>query len=161
MRRALAGRTDWGELQGAGRITPGEDRWVRAYDAAATATSPEAVATQRTVLYKPHGGVAPARQFLLTDADYVEVLTEIDIQTPIPEVVRERRAGRGFLFLGCRFNEQTLRIFARGILKRSGGNHVAVFDDLAALTPNEARFLDEIGIEAVECRLSDVADAVA
>ena len=44
-----------------------------------------------TLLYKPHGSVAPARNFLISDADYVEVLTEIDIQTPIPDAVKDRR----------------------------------------------------------------------
>jgi hypothetical protein len=46
------------------------------------------------------------RNFLVSDSDYVEVLTEIDIQTPIPAVVQQRRTGRNFLFLGCRFSNQ-------------------------------------------------------
>nr|WP_247382421.1 MULTISPECIES: SIR2 family protein [unclassified Bradyrhizobium] len=42
----------------------------------------------------------------LTDADYVEVLTEIGIQTPVPNPIKERRNGRSFLFFGCRFNDR-------------------------------------------------------
>lgn len=50
--------------------------------------------------------IDPVRNFLVSDSDYVEVLTEIDIQTPIPAVVQQRRTGRNFLFLGCRFSNQ-------------------------------------------------------
>ena len=31
---------------------------------------------------------------------------EIDIQTPIPAIVQQRRKDRNFLFLGCRFAYQ-------------------------------------------------------
>ncbi len=68
-----------------------------------------------TILYKPHGSIAPAKNFLITDADYVEVLTEIDIQTPIPDEVKARRTGRNFLFLGCRFNDSSWHLCAPGV----------------------------------------------
>ena len=74
-----------------------------------------------TLLYEPLGSVSPAANFLVSDSDYVEVLTEIDIQTPIPRAVQHLRSGRGFLFLGCRFSTQLERIFARQIIKRSCG----------------------------------------
>jgi hypothetical protein len=157
MRRALGVDVDWVEIQGAARVAIGEDRWVRCYDATGSVVAPDRLGHARTILYKPHGAIKPGGQFLLTDADYVEVLTEIDIQTPIPQDIRQRRQGRGFLFLGCRFDEQTLRTFAREILKRSGGKHVAVFDDPETLTRNERRFLTEIGAEIVACPLALVA----
>lgn len=105
--------------------------WVRY-----SGTSPEEA---DTVLYKPHGSVVPEPNFLISDADYVEVLTEIDIQTPIPPVVQRLRTGRHFLFLGCRFNTQLDRIFARQIMKRSSDRHWVILDE--ETTPKEARFL--------------------
>jgi hypothetical protein len=101
--------------------------------------SPEAAEMADTVLYKPHGSVHPEPNFLISDADYVEVLTEIDIQTPIPPVVQRLRTERHFLFLGCRFNQQLDRIFARQIMKRSSDRHWAIFDE--ETTKKEARFL--------------------
>jgi hypothetical protein len=74
-----------------------------------------------TLLYQPLGSVAPAANFLVSDSDFVEVLTEIDIQTPIPQAVQQLRTNRGFLFLGCRFSTQLERIFAHQIIKRSSG----------------------------------------
>ena len=109
MRAAFEGRSDWGEIQGNTRAGIGEDRWYRFYDSAAAEANREAAETWTTLLYKPHGGVVPAKNFLISDADYVEALTEIDIQTPIPEEVRLRRTNRSFLFIGCRFNDQLLQ----------------------------------------------------
>ncbi|MDR3522857.1 MAG: SIR2 family protein [Acetobacteraceae bacterium] len=148
MRTALQDQTGWGEIQGINRAGIGESRWYRAYDPQGVAVPVEAAEGWRTLLYKPHGAVAPARNFLIADADYVEVLTEIDIQTPIPDAVKTRRTGRGFLFLGCRFHDQMLRSYARQIMKRSAGPHVAILPD-ATLTSNELKFLAEQGIEVM------------
>jgi SIR2-like domain len=104
-------------------------------------------------LYKPHGGALPARNFLISDADYVEVLTEIDIQTPIPEVVKDRRRDRAFLFIGCRFHDQLLRTYARQVTKRSGARHYAIVDP-AALTRNEVKFLSSQGLTPIALPLA-------
>ncbi|MGY8666956.1 SIR2 family protein [Bradyrhizobium sp. UFLA05-109] len=140
MRNALAGHSNWGEIQGITRAGLIEDRWFRFYDSAGTEADCSLAKRWTTILYKPHGSVAPARNFLVSDADYVEVLTEIDIQTPIPGEVKARRTGRSFLFLGCRFNDQLLRTYARQVLKRSSDVHYAVVDP-DMLTKNERRFL--------------------
>ncbi|RAI00727.1 SIR2 family protein [Acuticoccus sediminis] len=159
MRRALAeAGADFGEVQGITRAAIGETEWYRFYDAAGDEVA--APAAWRTVLYTPHGGTRPAHNYLISDADYVETLTEIDIQTPIPDIVAERRAGRSFLFLGCRFHDQLLRTYARQIAKRSSGPHVAVFDPGTALTRNERRFLAAEGIVPVAAPLLTLASAL-
>lgn len=141
MRSALVAKDGWGEVQGITRAGVGEDQWYRFYDRSGMQTDAAAAGGWKTVLYKPHGGVVPARNFLISDADYVEVLTEIDIQTPLPEVIRDRRTDRGFLFLGCRFHDQLLRTYARQIMKRSAGPHYVIVDPADTLTRNEVRFL--------------------
>jgi hypothetical protein len=95
---------------------------------------------------------------LVSDSDFVEVLTEIDIQTPIPEAVQKLRTGRHFLFLGCRFATQLDRIFARQIMKRSSAKHWAVLPEQP--TKNEARFLAEQNIERIALPLRDFAAAL-
>ncbi|NNM57798.1 SIR2 family protein [Acidocella sp.] len=154
MRSALAGLDNWGEVQGITRAGIGEDRWFRFYNAAGEATCATQAAEWTTLLYRPHGGVTPARNYLISDADYVEVLTEIDIQTPIPEEVRHRRAGRSFLFLGCRFHDQMLRSYARQIMKRSTATHYALLPE-GEITRNESRFLTEQGIIPVTLPFND------
>jgi hypothetical protein len=153
MRTALAGRAGWGEVQGITRAGIGEDRWYRFYDADGKEVDRASATTWTTILYKPHGSVAPAKNFLISDADYVEVLTEIDIQTPIPDIVKERRMGRSFLFIGCRFNDQLLRTYARQITKRSADMHYAIVEP-ETLSRNELRFLVEQGLTPLAISLA-------
>lgn len=156
MRAALAGRSDWGSIQGASKSRRTSDvPWVRAFDANGVECEAEAAIDWATVLYKPHGAAQPDGDVLASDSDYVEVLTEIDLQTPIPGVVKERRGTCGFLFLGCRFYDQILRNFARCIMRRAGGPHYAVVPD--GLTPNELKFLRIEGITPIVMPLAEAS----
>ncbi len=159
LRSAFASRSGWGEIQAASRATPGEYRWYRAYDSTGAECSPALADQWSTLIYKPHGCVTPFSNFLISDADYVEVLTEIDIQTPIPDTVKTRRAESGFLFLGCRFHDQSLRTYARQIAKRSAGGHVVVID--GTLSKNEEKFLRELDASVVRQDLPSFAAELA
>lgn len=154
---AVKGRADWGIVQGvskARRLDGGV--WSRAVDADGATVSDTGADAWNTILYKPHGAAQPTGDVLVSDADYVEVLTDIDIQTPIPEAVKTRRAGRGFVFLGCRFYDQILRTFARQIPKHSGGPRFAVVPE--DLTRNEIKFME---IEGIQPLTMPLAEAVA
>jgi hypothetical protein len=96
--------------------------------------------------------------YLVSDSDYVEVLTEIDIQTPIPVAVQAHRTGRNFLFLGCRFDDQLTRCFARQIMKRSSDRHWAVLPEEP--TRMEARFLQEQNITRIAMPLAAFSEAL-
>jgi hypothetical protein len=157
MRAALDGRETWGEVQGITRAGIGEDRWYRFYDGHGKEVDRAAAKDWTTLLYKPHGSIVPAKNFLISDADYVEVLTEIDIQTPIPDIVKERRTGRSFLFIGCRFNDQLLRTYARQITKRSADAHYALVEP-DRLSKNELRFLVEQGLTPLAIALPRAVD---
>jgi hypothetical protein len=160
-RKALAGRSDWVQIQGVSqaehfgewthRFGPDGSRLAQAADAPAAPGSD-------TILYEPMGSVSPAANYLVSDSDYVEVLTEIDIQTPVPAAIQEIRRGRSFLFLGCRFNTQLERIFAHQVSKRSSDVHWAVLPEPP--TRNEKRFLEEHGIERLDLRLAEFAEAL-
>lgn len=110
------------------------------------------------LLYKPLGGHAPAGNYLVSDSDFVEVLTEIDIQTPIPAAVQAWRTGRNFLFVGCRFDDQLTRCFARQIMKRSSDQHWAVLPEEP--TRMEARFLQEQNITRIDMPLAQFSSAL-
>jgi hypothetical protein len=150
--QAASHRVDWAEVQGLAQ-SEHLGHWTGWYDAQGQAQADPIAAP--TLLYKPWGGHAPAGNFLVSDSDFVEVLTEIDIQTPIPALVQQRRGRLGFVFLGCRFNDQLPRAFARQILKRSAGPHFAVLADEP--TRMEARFLAEQGITRIALPLPAVA----
>ncbi|SDF99860.1 SIR2 family NAD-dependent protein deacylase [Alloyangia pacifica] len=156
--RAFGTSGNWGLVQGVSRNGEWIDIFTRAYDSAGQQVE-AADPTWKTLLYKPHGIARAGSSYLISDSDYVEVLTEIDIQRPIPEAVQERRSGRPFLFLGCRFDDQMLRIFARQITKRSGQGHIAVMP--GPLTRMERRFLEDGGITWLDLPVSAVAEALS
>jgi len=148
----------WGQVQG---LSQSEHfgTWTAAYAADGSLfgslDGPALPQGWNTLLYKPLGGRAPASNYLVSDTDFVEVLTEIDIQTPIPQPVQAMRSGRSFLFIGCRFNDQLARNFARQIMKRSSDTHWAVLPD--ALTRMEERFLAEQNIQRIDMPLAAFA----
>jgi hypothetical protein len=129
-------------------------QWTGAYAADGTPLA-ELSAEPGRLLYKPWGAHGPAGNYLVSDSDYVEVLTEIDIQTPIPAQVQAWRSGRNFLFLGCRFDDQLTRCFARQIMKRSSDRHWAVLP--VEPTRMEARFLEEQNITRIPMPLAEFA----
>jgi len=147
---------DWVQLQG---LSQSEHfgHWTGAYAADGTVL-PTISAYPDRILYKPLGSHGPAGNYLVSDSDYVEVLTEIDIQTPIPAAVQAWRSGRNFLFLGCRFDDQLTRTFARQIMKRSSDRHWAVLPH--APTRMEARFLREQNITRIDMPLPEFATAL-
>lgn len=155
---AMAGKTDWGWTQGVSRNGEWIEIWTRSYESDGTERAEGVDPSWGTLIYKPHGLARKGSSFLMSDSDYVEVLTEIDIQTPIPEEVRARRTNRDFLFLGCRFDDQMLRIFARQITKRSRGNHIAVIE--GPLTRMEEKFIEELGITRLDLPMSSVKSAL-
>ena len=146
-------KTDWAQVQG---LSQSEHfgNWTGAYAADGTAL-PALPADTARLLYKPIGSHGPAGNYLVSDSDYVEVLTEIDIQTPIPAAVQAWRAGRNFLFVGCRFDDQLTRCFARQIMKRSSDKHWAVLPNEP--TRMEARFLEEQNITRIAMPLAQFA----
>ena len=129
-------------------------QWTGAYAADGTALA-ELSADPGRILYKPWGARSPAGNYLVSDSDFVEVLTEIDIQTPIPAAVQAWRSGRHFLFLGCRFDDQLTRSFARQIMKRSSDRHWAVMPNEP--TRMEAQFLAQQNITRIGMPLAEFA----
>jgi len=157
--KALRARSSWGMVQG---VSQQEHfgNWVHYFNADGTHAGVESTgysAEWKTLLYQPLGSVWPAHNYLVSDSDFVEVLTEIDIQTPIPEPVQEIRKKRNFLFLGCRFSTQLERLFARQIMKRSSDKHWAVLPDEP--TRNEAHFLEQFNVERIPMSLTDFVPA--
>jgi hypothetical protein len=159
--KALRSRADWGMVQGVSQ-SEHYGNWVHYFDANGLQTENQSAGNAhawKTLLYQPLGSVWPAHNYLVSDSDFVEVLTEIDIQTPIPEAVQEIRKGRSFLFLGCRFANQLDRLFARQIMKRSSDQHWAVLPEETTL--NETRFLARHNIERIPMALEEFVAALA
>ena len=95
-RALLESGRSWGAAQG---VSQAEHfgSWVHYFEAAGIRRedlgSQSAQLPWPTLLYQPLGSVSPAANFLVSDSDFVEVLTEIDIQTPIPLAVQQPGPG--------------------------------------------------------------------
>ncbi len=153
--KALRSCSSWGMVQGVSQ-SEHSGNWVHYFASDGTYAGVEADRSYvewKTLLYQPLGSVWPAHNYLVSDSDFVEVLTEIDIQTPIPDSVQEIRKGKSFLFLGCRFSTQLERLFAHQIIKRSSEKHWAILPE--DTTPNEVRFLNEHKIERIPMNLDE------
>ncbi len=154
---ADAGRS-WGQIQGLSH-PQGVGEWVKYYAPGGAEVDAAAASGWKTLLYKPSGSAAPAGNYLISDSDFVEILTEIDIQTPIPAIVQDRRKDKHFLYLGCRFDQEIQRTFGRQIAKRSSGKHWAVIE--GELSKNEARFLDQQNITRLDLPLDEAIRRIA
>ncbi len=157
--KAFRAHSEWGMVQGVSQAEH-YGNWVHYFHADGSRVSADTVGKPdawKTMLYQPLGSVWPAHNYLVSDSDFVEVLTEIDIQTPIPEPVQHLRRDRSFLFLGCRFSTQMERLFARQIMKRSSEKHWAVLPEEP--TRNEARFLAQYNIERLAMPLREFVAA--
>lgn len=155
MSKALAGHNNWGQIQG---VSQSEHfgQWVNYFDAAGNETEASEADAWSVVLYKPLGSIVPAKNFIVSDSDFVEVLTEIDIQTPIPPRVQELRTGANFLFMGCRFDHQLTRTYARQVMKRSSSKHWAIIE--GPLTRMEQKFITEQNITRIDMPLAQFAE---
>ncbi len=108
------------------------------------------------VLFKPLGTPFPEPNYIASDADFVDYITELMGGFAIPGFLKRKRQGLRYLLLGMRLNRDTERMVLADIMfgaSRPGG---------WALIPNandkEKRFLDKLGIELVS---ADVADFLA
>lgn len=155
MAKALAGHGNWGQIQG---VSQSEHfgHWVNYFDADGNETEASEADAWSVVLYKPLGSIIPAKNFIVSDSDFVEVLTEIDIQTPIPPRVQELRIGANFLFMGCRFDHQLTRTYARQVMKRSSDKHWAVIE--GPLTRMEQKFITEQNITRIDMPLAQFVE---
>jgi len=157
--KVMRARTDWGMVQGVSQAEH-HGSWVNYFEADGSSAGIEDARHEgwKTLLYQPLGSVWPARNYLVSDSDFVEVLTEIDIQTPIPGSVQELRKGRSFVFLGCRFSTQMERTFAHQIMKHSSDKHWAVLPEEP--TRNEMHFMELHNIERIEMPLSEFVSVI-
>jgi len=155
--QAFQSRKDWGEIQGISH-PQSNGQWVQFFDADQKEVSAETADSWKTVLYKPNGSVSPVGNFLISDSDFVEMLTEIDIQTPIPDIVQTRRTGKNFLYIGCRFDAELKRTFARQISKRSSDQHWAILPDEP--TAKEQRFLETYNITPLFMTMEEAVNAL-
>ncbi len=117
--------------------------------------TPEAVNPALPVLFKPMGTPRPqANNFIASDADYVDYITELMGGFAIPSHVKTLRAGKRYLFLGIRFNRDTERMVMSDLVY--GSAQPVGWALIEQPTAKEQRFLGRMGIEIIAGNLPDL-----
>ena len=80
-----------------------------AWDGAAYSAT-ESVDPTLPMLFKPMGTPRPAPNFIASDADYVDFITELMGGFAIPPTIKEWRQDKRYLLLGLRLNRDTERL---------------------------------------------------
>lgn len=113
----------------------------------------EAVDTSLPILFKPLGTPLPESNYIASDADFVDYITELMGGFAIPGFLKRLRQGRRYLLLGMRLTRDTERMVLSDIL--FGATHPAGWALIPDATDKEKRFLDKLGLELVPAGVDD------
>jgi hypothetical protein len=116
----------------------------------------DAVDPSLPILFKPLGTPLPESNYIASDADFVDYITELMGGFAIPSFLKHIRMERRYLLLGMRLTRDTERMILGDILFASA--KPAGWALIPEANDKENRFLDKLGIELVQ---ADVADLLA
>lgn len=127
------------------------------YDGTAYApVEQEAVDTTLPVLFKPLGTPLPESNYIASDADFVDYITELMGGFAIPSFIKRSRQNKRYVTLGMRFNRDTDRMVFSDVI--FGADKPAGWALIPHPTDKEKRYLGRMNIEIVN---ADVANFLA
>ena len=145
-------------IVGIARMSGKEYRFrIHHYDGTSySAVEQEAVDTSLPVLFKPLGTPLPESNYIASDADFVDYITELMGGFAIPSFVKRSRQNKRYLLIGQRLNRDTERMVFSDII--FGADKPAGWALIPHPTDKEKRYLEKLNIEIVN---ADVADFLA
>ena len=125
------------------------------WDGAAYTPVTEVDAT-KPVLFKPMGTPRPVSNYIASDADYVDYITELMGGFAIPPALKEYRKGKQYLLMGMRLNRDTERmVFSDMIYSAATPAGWAL---IAEPTDKEIRYCKKLGIEVIRADITDLME---
>ncbi len=112
----------------------------------------EALDTDKTILFKPMGSPLPEPSFIISDADYVDWLTEAMGGFAVPPAIKTYRKAKKYLFLGTYFDRDTERMVANEITIGLEGGWVILDREP---TKKEKKFFDMHNLTVIPTTLED------
>ncbi|MBI4741854.1 MAG: SIR2 family protein [Betaproteobacteria bacterium] len=109
------------------------------------------------ILFKPMGTPKPEANYIASDADYVDFITELMGGFAIPPELKALRGGKQYLLLGLRLNRDTERMVMADIIY--GAARPAGWALIGAPTDKERRFCTKLGLELIEGDVFDAFDS--
>ena len=109
------------------------------------------------ILYKPMGTPKPEANYIASDADYVDFITELMGGFSIPPVVKELRKGKQYLLMGMRLNRDTERMVMSDVIYAAA--EPAGWVLIQNPTDKERRFCKKQKLELIEADVFDLIGA--
>lgn len=107
------------------------------------------------ILFKPCGTPWPEPNWIASDADYVDYITELMGGFAIPPYLKERRKGLRYLVLGARLNRDTIRMLLADFIY--GAGEPAGWALIPGANDKEKRFCARIGLEVLDADWRELA----
>lgn len=104
------------------------------------------------ILFKPMGCMIPNKDFIVSDADFVDWLTEAMGGYAIPPFLKKYKQGKSYLFLGVDFGRDTFRMVANEITLGLDSGFVFLDKPQDELTKKEKKFIQTHNLEILNAR---------
>ena len=108
------------------------------------------------IIFKPMGSPLPEPSFIISDADYVDWLTEAMGGFAVPPVLKTYRKTKKYLFMGTFFDRDTDRMVANELTLDLEGGYVITDKPLGK---KEKKFIDKHNLEVLEMSLEEFTKA--
>lgn len=110
------------------------------------------------ILFKPMGTPKPESNYIASDADYVDYITELMGGFAIPDFLKEYRKGKKYLLLGLPLNRDSERMVMSDITF-AADEHRGWFLRKNP-TDKEKRYAERIGLELIDADCQDLLELV-
>jgi hypothetical protein len=118
----------------------------------------EQVDPRLPILFKPMGTPKPEANYIASDADYVDYITELMGGFAIPDFLKEYRKGKQYLFIGMPLNRDSERMVMSDIVYGAAMRKGWVLNKNP--TDKEQRFCKKIGLEILDADVEELLDLV-
>jgi len=147
-------------IVGVARITASQFRFrIYHFDGSAYfEIAQEQVDPKLPILFKPMGTPKPEANYIASDADYVDYITELMGGFAIPDFLKEYRKGKQYLFIGVPLNRDSERMVMSDIVYGAAGHKGWVLNKNP--TAKEQRYCKKIGLEIIDAGVEDLLAAV-
>lgn len=106
----------------------------------------------KKIIFKPMGSTLPEPNFIISDADYVDWLTEAMGGFAVPPILKSYRKTKKYLFMGTYFDRDTDRMVANELTMDLEGGYVITDKELGK---KEKKFVEKHNLEVLNMSLED------
>jgi len=149
-------------ITGVSRVMGGYDRFViYLYDVDTkqyNIVEKEKLGADIPILLKPMGSTVPAMDFIVSDADFVDWLTEAMGGYALPPFLKQYKQEKSYLFLGVDFGRDTFRMVANEITL--GLKDGIVVEPKEALSKKEQSFIEKHDLKVHREEINDFIKAI-